>query len=142
MVGMREGTVIVIIGLILAGVSIAVLLKTTILRYKLGDRGYKAVLTVIIIIAALLCSTLIIGAGYDIRAISYQLMESRTMDPRWVAQLKQELVFKRDTFYIAGIIGCMLLGMYFLLYKSIRKVADVQQAQAVKNRWDWNKVNK
>lgn len=139
---MNEGSIIVIIGLILAAISTAVILKNAVLRYKLGDKGYKAALAVIIIIIALLCSTLVIGAGYDIKSILYQLLESKNMDPEWVTQLKRELGYKRSTFYISAIIGYLSLIIYFFLYKSILKITSKKQAQAEKNRWDWNKVSK
>lgn len=142
MIGMKEGSIAVITGLILLGVIAAVILKTAVINYRLGDRGYKAALAITLMVLALFCAAFVVGTGYDIKSIVYQLMDSRTLDPRWVAALKEELIIKRSTFYITTAAGWSLLGLYFILYRNIQKVARAQQAKYKIDRWDWNKILK
>lgn len=139
---MAKATFLIIIGIILAIISIIALCKNIIFKYKLGDRGFKAVITALLILFALFGAALTISSGYDIRSVTYQLADPQLLEPEELAELKEELVIRWNIIYTSIILGYIALIGHYLLYRNIQGKIDEKYQEVKKTRWDMSKLNK
>lgn len=125
---------IMLIGIILAGLSVISLVKNFLIDFNVSDNGWKTISIVILIVICLICAIISYSEAYTIGDINNTL-STPNLKQEEINQLKELIPIKIITVNISICIGLTAYFIHMLLFKNIKENKLREMESGANGRW-------
>lgn len=125
---------IMLLGIVLAGLSVISLVKNFLINFNVSDNGWKTVLVVILIAICLLGAVISYSEAFTIGDIN-NMQKSSNLSEETIQQLKELIPIKTITVNVSICIGYIAFFLHILLIKNIREMKQKERESNVNSRW-------
>ena len=137
---MFKFTTIIILGLILAVISVIFVFKNFLVNYKGSDNGFKNVADILLIVVSLFCSLIAVWGSFSLKEMLIRLENPSGLSEEMIQMFKKTVVEQTPGIIITIILGYVCFILAYLLFKTIKKEIQ-REIDKPKRKWDWNKIN-
>ena len=123
-----------ILGAILAAISVISLVKNFLINFNISDNGWKTALIAMLIVICFLCALSSYTEAYTIGDINVMQVTSTT-NQEDIEQLKSQIPFKRMTVIVSLCIGYTAFFVHMLLIKNIKNKNRLELETSASRRW-------
>lgn len=123
-----------ILGAILAAISVISLVKNFLINFNISDNGWKTALIAMLIVICFLCALSSYTEAYTIGDINVMQVTSTTKQED-IEQLKSQIPFKRMTVIVSLCIGYTAFFVHMLLIKNIKNKNRLELETSASRRW-------
>lgn len=125
---------IMLLGIVLAGLSVISLVKNFLINFNVSDNGWKTILVAMLIAFCLLGAVISYIEAFTIGDIN-NLQQSSIQSEEQIQQLKALIPIKTITVNISICIGYIAFFLHLLLIKNIRENKRKEREANANSRW-------
>jgi amino acid transporter len=125
---------VMLLGIVLAGLSIISLVKNFLINFNVSDSGWKTILVALLIVIGLLGAVIGYVEAFTIGDIN-NMQQSSNLTEEAILQLKELIPIKIITIYASICIGYIAFFLHILLIKNIRENKRKEMESNANSRW-------
>jgi amino acid transporter len=125
---------VMLLGIVLAGLSIISLVKNFLIDFNVSDNGWKTILVVLLIVISLLGAVIGYVEAFTIGDIN-NMQPSSNVTEQAIQQLRELIPIKIITVYVSICIGYIAFFLHILLIKNIREIRRKEMESNAHSRW-------
>ena len=129
-------SLIMLVGIVLAVLSVISLVKNFLINFNVSDNGFKTISIVLLIAVCLISAAIGYSEAYTIGDIK-NMLTTPNLRPEEIQQFKELIPIKTMTVNVSILIGCIAYFLHLLLLKNVKQDKLKQMESGANGRWKY-----